>query len=95
FKALHSQAPIYIFDLLTPYKPERCLRSSGRNLLIVPESQLVTKSDRAFVCAPKLWNSLLEDLRLVKLVSSFWLGYQTMLMDNLPVLTFSYKLRVF
>ncbi|KAF7650217.1 hypothetical protein LDENG_00129620 [Lucifuga dentata] len=43
FKALHSQAPIYICDVLTPYEPDRGLRSSGRNLLTVPESHLVTK----------------------------------------------------
>ncbi|KAF7642404.1 hypothetical protein LDENG_00258380 [Lucifuga dentata] len=46
-KALHSQAPIYICDLLALYEPDCCLKSSGRNLLIVPESRLVTKSDRA------------------------------------------------
>ncbi|KAF7646225.1 hypothetical protein LDENG_00191430, partial [Lucifuga dentata] len=69
FKALHSQAPIYICD---PYKPDCCLRSSGRNLLIVPEPCLINKGDRAFaVRVPKLWNSLLQELRLAKLVSSF------------------------
>ncbi|KAF7644221.1 hypothetical protein LDENG_00225770 [Lucifuga dentata] len=31
-----------------PYEPDRCLRSSGRNLLIVPESRLLTKGDQAF-----------------------------------------------
>ncbi|KAF7667078.1 hypothetical protein LDENG_00080170, partial [Lucifuga dentata] len=56
-KALHGQAPIHICDLLTPYEPDRCLRSSDRNLLIVPESHLVTSGDWAFaVCAPELWN---------------------------------------
>ncbi|KAF7644272.1 hypothetical protein LDENG_00224820, partial [Lucifuga dentata] len=72
FKALHGQAPIYIGDLLSPYEPDGCLRFSGRNLLTVPESHLVTKGDRAFaVRAPKLWNSLPEKLRLAKSVSSF------------------------
>ncbi|KAF7647629.1 hypothetical protein LDENG_00169210 [Lucifuga dentata] len=42
FKALHGQAPIYICDLLTLYGSACCLRSSGRNLLIVPEFRLVT-----------------------------------------------------
>ncbi|KAF7651270.1 hypothetical protein LDENG_00113150 [Lucifuga dentata] len=37
FKALHNQAPAYICDLLTFDKPGRCLRSSDRNLLMVPK----------------------------------------------------------
>ncbi|KAF7650077.1 hypothetical protein LDENG_00131650, partial [Lucifuga dentata] len=45
YKALHNQAPIYICDLLTPYEPDCCLRTFGRNLLIVPESRLVTEGD--------------------------------------------------
>ncbi len=36
FKALKGQASAYICDLLTPYEPDRCLRSSGRALLMVP-----------------------------------------------------------
>ncbi|KAF7642022.1 hypothetical protein LDENG_00266100, partial [Lucifuga dentata] len=72
FKALHGPVPIYICDLLTFYEPDHCLRSSGRNLLIVPESHLVTKGDGAFaVRAPKLWISLPEEVRLAKSVSSF------------------------
>ncbi|KAF7651201.1 hypothetical protein LDENG_00114270, partial [Lucifuga dentata] len=70
FKALHGQAPICIGDLLSPYESDHCLKSSGRNLLTVPESHLVTKGDRAFaVRAPKLCQS--ELLRLAKSVSSF------------------------
>ncbi len=46
--------PVYICDLLTPYEPDLCLRSSSRALLMVPKSRLVTKGDRAFgVRAPK------------------------------------------
>ncbi|KAF7647122.1 hypothetical protein LDENG_00177200, partial [Lucifuga dentata] len=72
FKALHGQALIYIGDLLSPHEPDRCLRSSGRNLLTVPESHLVTKGDQTFaVRAPKLWKSLPEELRLAKSVPSF------------------------
>ncbi|KAF7640525.1 hypothetical protein LDENG_00045660, partial [Lucifuga dentata] len=45
------------------------LRSSGSNLLTIANSNLKTKGDLAFaVRAPKLWNDLLEDLRLAKSV---------------------------
>ncbi|KAF7655136.1 hypothetical protein LDENG_00059300, partial [Lucifuga dentata] len=37
FKALPGQAPSYIRDLLTCYKPDRCLRSFAKNLLVVPD----------------------------------------------------------
>ena len=72
FKALNGQAPAYILEMLTPYEPDRSLRSSDRALLMVPKSRLVTKGDRAFaVRAPKLWNALPEGLRLANSVSSF------------------------
>ncbi len=72
FKALKSQAPVYICDLLIPYEPDHCLRSSGRALLLVPKSRLFTKGDRAFaIRAPKLWNSLPGDIRHATTVSSF------------------------
>ena len=35
-------------DLLTPYKPNCCLRSSGRALPLAPKSYIVTKGDQAF-----------------------------------------------
>ncbi len=58
-----------ICDLSTRYEPDRCLRSSSMDLLMVPRSRLVTKGDRAF--APKLWNSLPGDLRQASSVYSF------------------------
>ncbi|KAF7644377.1 hypothetical protein LDENG_00222770, partial [Lucifuga dentata] len=54
FKAVHNQAPAYIRDLLSFYKPDRYLRSSSKNLLVVPKSHLVTKGNQAFaICAHK------------------------------------------
>ena len=61
FKALNGQAPAYICDLLTPFEPNRHLRSFSRALLMVAKSRLVTKGDRdrAFaVHPPRLLNSL-------------------------------------
>lgn len=40
---MNGQALAYISNLLTPYEPYRCLRSSCRALLKVLKSQLVTK----------------------------------------------------
>ncbi len=72
FKTLKGQAPVYICDLLILHEPDRCLRSSGRALLMVPKSQLVTKGDRVFaIRAPTLWNSLPGDIRNATTVSSF------------------------
>ena len=36
YKALHNQAPGYIIELLSMYKPRRSLRSAALHLLTVP-----------------------------------------------------------
>ena len=38
YKALNCQAPIYITELLTLYKPKRSLRSASQKMLEVPKS---------------------------------------------------------
>ena len=59
FKALNKLCPSYIRDLLETYKPTRILRSSIRNLLVIPCSKLKSYGDHAFsVSAPKLWNDI-------------------------------------
>ncbi len=40
FRTLQGSAPEYLSDLITPYTPQRCLRSSSRNLLTVPKCGL-------------------------------------------------------
>ena len=58
FKALNNLCPSYISDLLEIYRPARSLRSSSRNLLVIP------RSDRAFsVSSPKLWNDIPEAIK--------------------------------
>ncbi len=72
FEALNGQIPVYICDLLIPYEPDRCLKSSGRALLMVPKSRLLTKGDRAFALrALKPWTSLPGDIRQATTVSLF------------------------
>ena len=38
YKALNCQAPSYINELLTLYKPKRSLRSASQKMLEVPKS---------------------------------------------------------
>ena len=59
FKALNNVCPSYIRDLLENCKPTRILRSSSRNLLVIPRSKLKSDGNHAFsVSAPKLWNDI-------------------------------------
>ena len=64
FKTLNNLCPSYINDSLETYKPTRSLRSSSRNLLMIPRSRLKSYGDRAFsVAAPKLWNDITETIK--------------------------------
>ena len=64
FKCLNGLAPQYLSDLLIEYKPTRALRSSSKNLLVVPRVNTKRYGERAFsVTGPKLWNDLPQYLR--------------------------------
>ena len=59
YKSLHNLAPKYLKELLIPYTPQRCLRSSSGTLLTVVPSNMKSYGDRAFsVAAPIMWNKL-------------------------------------
>ena len=59
FKALNNLCPSYIRDFLETYKPPRILRSSSRNLFVIPRSKFKSYGDRTLsVSAPKLWNDI-------------------------------------
>ena len=78
FKCLHGQAPVYLSELLEFYTPPRCLRSSAQRLLRERRSKLKRSGDRAFAtAAPKLWNSLPEDMRKIKTLDSFKTSLKT------------------
>ena len=71
FKALHGFAPFYIQNMLRPRTVRPGLRSTN-NMLFVPQTRLVSYGDKAFSCiAPRLWNSLPEDLREIQNISLF------------------------
>ena len=72
FKALHGSAPSYIRDLFQLRNLRPGLRSSSSQILSVPKTRLVSYGDRAFSsCAPRLWNSLPDELRDTTELSSF------------------------
>ena len=55
----YDLAPIYLKELLTPYKPPRSLRFSNKLLLFVPRCNLNSYGDRAFsFIAPTLYNTI-------------------------------------
>ncbi len=64
YKALNGLAPAYLTSLLSRYNPSRSLRSQNSGLLVVPRIAKSTKGGRAFsFLAPKLWNSLPDNVR--------------------------------
>ena len=80
YKALNGMAPRYIADLLQPYTPTRQLRSSSKNLLVTPKSNLKFYGDRSFqVAAPRLWNSLTNDIRSIQNLDAFKNKIKTLL----------------
>ena len=50
FKVLKFQQPAYIYDLIAPYIPPRSLRSSNKNLLIVPDIRSEMGRRSFFLC---------------------------------------------
>ncbi len=64
YKALNDLAPAYLTNLLSCYNPTRSLRSHNSGLLVVPRIAKSTKGGRTFsYLAPKLWNSLPDNVR--------------------------------
>ena len=72
-KVLIHKSPSYLaLTVLTPYLPQRNLRSSSKQLLVVPTSSTCTYGDRAFAsAAPILWNKLPDNLKTETDTSSF------------------------
>ncbi len=64
YKALNGLAPAYLTNLLSRYNPTRSLRAQNSGLLVVPRIAKSTKGGRTFsYLAPKLWNSLPDNIR--------------------------------
>ena len=81
FKALNDLCPSYISDLLETYKPTRSLRSSSRNLLVIPRSK--SYGDCAFsVSAPKLWKDIPETIKCSVDLNAFKRNLKTYLFNR-------------
>lgn len=77
---MNGMTPKYIADLLQSYSPTRQLRSSSKNLLVTPKSNLKFYGDRSFqVAAPRLWNSLIDDIRSIQNLDVFKNKIKTLL----------------
>ena len=83
YKALHGLAPTYLSELLTVYKPSRCLRSEISNLLVVPKCRTKLYEERAFaVATPTLWNKLPSEIKNSASVAAFKTSLKTFLFKN-------------
>ena len=72
YKIIHVLAPEYLSDLATIYTPKRSLRSINETKLVVPKSKTVMYGVESFAsAAPKLWNSLPNELREAESVGIF------------------------
>ena len=71
FKALSHHEPSYLYDLLTPYKPTRLLRSADQHLLTVPNIKSAFGRRSFSFSAPSVWNSLPLCLRTCNSLPSF------------------------
>ncbi len=52
FKCLHGTAPIYLSNLLNKYTPVRSLRTSNRNLLVVPKTRIKIGESALVISVP-------------------------------------------
>ena len=83
YKALHGLGPQYLTEYLSRHEPTHTLRSTSKVLLRVPtprEAQRKATREGTFsVVAPRLWNDLPEEARLVPTLLSFWRQVKTYL----------------
>ena len=71
FKVLKFQQPAYIYDWIAPYIPPRSLRSSNKNLLIVPDIRSEMGHRSFSFASPSIWNSLPQHIRSSDSLSAF------------------------
>lgn len=56
FKCLNNLTPSFLPDLIIQFKPKQTLRSSSKNLLVIPRTNTIRYGERAFCAvAPGLW----------------------------------------
>ena len=58
YKAMHNDAPVYLCELVCPYKPTRTLRSANNNMLEVKRTRNKAGDCSFAITATSLWNNL-------------------------------------
>ena len=72
YRTLHHLAPKYLQELLCLKIPCHDTRSSSKQQLVIPRTNLKTIGDRAFsAVAPKLWNKLPKEIQNAPSITSF------------------------
>jgi len=72
FRALRGVGPLYLQELICPYRPTRSLRSESKNLLYVPACRTATYGNRLFTVETAiLRNDLPQEGRDAENLSSF------------------------
>ena len=72
FRALRGVGPLYLQELICPYRPTRSLRSESKNLLYVPACRTATYGNRLFTVETAiLWNDLPQEVRDAENLTSF------------------------
>ena len=71
FKVINYRKPSYQAELIPSYQPSRDLRSSGTNLLSVPNIRSSIGRRSFSFAAPTIWNSLPPDLRSCACITTF------------------------
>jgi len=80
FKVMHQKSPQYLTELITLYKPIRCLRSENKSLLIAKRLKKKKAGYRCFqYAAANCWNALPVDVRHCHELSSFKILLKTFL----------------
>ena len=82
-QALHGLALTYLSEVLTVYKPYRCLHPEISNVLVVSKYGTKLYGERAFaVAAPTLWNKLPTAIKNSESVAAFKTSLKTFLFKN-------------
>ncbi|KAK2175636.1 hypothetical protein NP493_718g04037 [Ridgeia piscesae] len=58
YKAMHNEAPVYLWELVCPYQPTRTLCSVNNNMLQVKRTRTKAGECSFTVAAASLWNNL-------------------------------------
>ena len=72
YQCFHEMAPSYLSELLVRYEPGRSLRSSQRDLYVIPPISTNFYGKRSFGhAAPELWNGIPNQIKRVGTIEGF------------------------